>query len=303
MPSVMNLSKKSKKMKLAIENPSPLFKLSRRQSTKKIGNVFFPGNSVYGSHSIGESEILKCTPAAYINTGKKTSPAFFNGGCPQPPTILGTWGPGSLYLWKDFLKSRSPKPVATTKNVMGLPNGLAMIHWRKNNLNSDLDNSYSLEMITGWGSYSKKKIPNDYGWVNGTIFNLPVNNVDNFQVPFVHIYYREVTGKKNGVEQGTLHFWEAALSGKKQIKNVGLIYDQLKGHIDEHFDAIVSGRKYSNADIQVTEWPFSDVIDSVFYMGLDSNGQIPTVPSKYWSENNAYPENNTDILSQNLIPD
>ena len=158
-------------------------------------------------------------------------------------------------------------------------------------------NSYSLEMITGWGSYSKKNIPNDYGWVNGTIFNLPVNGVDNFQVPFVHIYYREVTGKQDGVEQGKLHFWEAALSGKKQIKNVGLVYDQLKEHIDEHFDAITSDKKYSNAEIQVTEWPLSDIIDSVFYMGLDSNGQIPSVPSKYWSKNVAYPENNTDILS------
>ena len=286
-----------------MDNSSLTFKLSRRKSTQKVGNVSFPGNAAYGSYSIGESEVLKCSPAAYINTGKKTSPGLFHGGCPQPPTILGTWGPGSLYLWTDYLKNRNPKPVATTKNVMGLPNGLSMIHWRKNNLNSALDNSYSLEMITGWGSYSKKKIPNDYGWVNGTIFNLPVNNVDNFQVPFVHIYYREVTGNKGGVEQGKLHFWEAALSGKKQIKNVGLIYDQLKGHIDEHFDAIVSGKKYSNADIKVTEWPLSDVIDSVFYVGLDSNGQIPTVPSKYWSKNSAYPENNTDILSQNPLPD
>ena len=303
MFSVIKAARKFKKLTPAIDRSSSVFQLSSRQSTEKIGNVSFPGNADYGSHSMGESEVVKCNPAAYINTGKKTSPGLFHGGCPQPPTILGTWGPGSLYLWTDYLKKQNPKQVATTKNVMGLPNGLAMIHWRKNNLNSDLDNSYSLEMITGWGSYSKKKIPNDYGWVNGTIFNLPVNGVDNFQVPFVHIYYREVTGKKNGVEQGKLHFWEAALSGKKQIKNVGLLYDQLKGHIDKHFDAIVSGNKYSNAEIKVSEWPLSDVIDSVFYMGLESNGQLPSVPSKYWSENSAYPENNTDVLSQNLMTD
>ena len=299
----LKATKKIKRIRPGMDRSSSAFKLSRRKSTKKIGNVSFPGNTDYGSHSIGESDVLKCNPAAYINTGKKTSPGLFHGGCPQPPTILGTWGPGSLYLWTDYLKTRNPKEVATTKNVMGLPNGLSMIHWRKNNLNSDLDNSYSLEMITGWGSYSKKKIPNDYGWVNGTIFNLPVNGIDNFQVPFVHIYYREVTGKKNGVEQGKLHFWEAALSGKKQIKNVGLLYDQLKGHIDKHFDAIISGEKYSKAEVKVTEWPLREVIDNVFYMGLDSNGQIPSVPSKYWSANSAYPENNTDILSQDLMPD
>ena len=297
------MAKKIRERKSSTKNFSSVFKLTRQKSTKKIGHVSFPGNAAYGSHSIGESEILKCNPGAYINTGKKTSPGFFHGGCPQPPTILGTWGPGSLYLWTDYLKNQNPEQVATTKNVMGLPNGLSMIHWRENNLNSDLNNSYSLEMITGWGSYSEKKIPNDYGWVNGTIFNLAVNGADNFQVPFVHIYYREVTGKKNGVEQGKLHFWEAALSGKKEIKNVGLLYDQLKGHIDEHFDAIISGKKYSSAEIEATEWPLSDVIDSVFYMGLDSNGQIPSVPSKYWSENSAYPENNTDILSENIMND
>ena len=123
-----------------------------------------------------------------------------------------------------FSEKSQSKTSRIDKNVIGLPNGLTMIHWLRNNFNSDLDNSYSLELITGWGSYSKKKIPNDYGCVNGTIFDLPVNDVDNFKVPFVNIYYREVTGNKGGVEQGTLHFWEAALSNK-QIKNVGLIYD------------------------------------------------------------------------------
>ena len=152
-------TKNLKRIRPGMDRSSSAFKLSRRKSTKKIGNVSFPGNADYGSHSIGESDVLKCNPAAYINTGKKTSPGFFNGGCPQPPAILGTWGPGSLYLWTDYLKTRNPKEVATTKNVMGLPNGLSIIHWRKNNLNSDLDNSYSLEMITGWGSYSKKKFP------------------------------------------------------------------------------------------------------------------------------------------------
>lgn len=34
----------------------------------------------------------------------------------------------------------------------------------------------------------------------------------------------------------------------------------------------------------MTEWPLREVIDSVFYMGLDSNGQVPSVPSKYWSD-------------------
>lgn len=87
------------------------------------------------------------------------------------------------------------------------------------------------------------------------------------------------------------------------VESQGLLYDQLKGHIDKHFDAIISGKRYSNAEIKVKEWPLSDVVDSVFYMGLDSNGQIPTVPSKYWSENSAYPENNADVLSQNPLPD
>ena len=45
------------------------------------------------------------------------------------------------------------------------------------------------------------------------------------------------------------------------------------------------------------DWPLSKVIDSIFYMGLDSNGQISVVPSKYWSANNACPANNQDELS------
>ena len=100
----------------------------------------------------------------------------------------------------------------------------------------------------------------------------------------MRFYYREVTGRKNGVEQGKLHFWEAALSGKKQIKNVGLLYYQLKGRIDKHFDAIISGERYSNAKIKVKERPLHEAINSVFCMGLDSNGQVHSVPSKYWSE-------------------
>ena len=54
----------------------------------------------------------------------------FHGACPQPKT---------------------------TKNVMGLPNGPSMTHWRKNNLNSDLNNLYPLEIISGWGSDSEEK--------------------------------------------------------------------------------------------------------------------------------------------------
>lgn len=101
----------------AMDKSSSIFKMSRRKSSQKVGNVSSPGNAAYGSHSLGESEFLKCNPAAYINTGQKTSPGLFHGGCPQPPTILGTWGPGSLYLWTDYLKNRNPKQVATTKNV------------------------------------------------------------------------------------------------------------------------------------------------------------------------------------------
>ena len=286
-----------------MENFSPSFyspkrkKAKNRKSVNEIGGVAFQGNSSYGSHSFGESSVLKCTPGAFLDAGKTTSPGFFNGGCPQPPAILGTWGPGPLYRWTDYLTKKKPDAVATAKNVMGLPNGLSMIHWKKNNLDSNLNNSYSLEMMTGWGSYSKKDIANDYGWVNGTIFNLSVSDKRRFQVPFVHIYYREVTGKKDGVEQGKLHFWEAALTKKKQIKKAGLIYDQLKEHIDTHFDAITSGKKFPESAVTVDEWPLNKVIDSVFYMGLDSNGQIPVIPSKYWSVNNAYPENNQNVLS------
>ena len=98
MFSEIKATKKLKKMSPGMDISSSAFKLFRRQSSKKIGNVSFPGNAAYGSHSIGESEVLKCSPAAYINTGKTTSPGLFHGGCPQPPAILGTWGPGSLYL-------------------------------------------------------------------------------------------------------------------------------------------------------------------------------------------------------------
>lgn len=261
-----------------------------------IGGISFPENSHYGVHSFGEPSVLECSGGAYMGAGKYVSPGFFSGGCPQPPAILGTWGPGPLYRWIDYLTEQKPDTVAKAKNVMGLPNGLSMIHWKRNNIDSSLDNSYSLEMMTGWGSYSKKNVPNDYGWVNGTIFNMSVSGKRRFQVPFVHIYFREVTGNKNGAEQGRLHFWEAALTRKRQIKNVDLIYDQLKEHIDEHFDAITSGKKFSKSSVAVDEWPLSGVIDSVFYMGLNSNGQIPVVPSSHWSANNAYPENNRNVM-------
>ena len=91
-----------------------------------------------------------------------------------------------------------------------------------------------------------------------------------------------MTGRKNGVQQGKLYSWEAALSSKKEIKNVGLLYDQLKGHIDECFDAKMFGKKYFDAEIEMMKRSLSGVINSVFYMGLDCNGEVPSVSSKYW---------------------
>ena len=90
-----------------------------------------------------------------------------------------------------------------------------------------------------------------------------------------------MTGRKNGVQQGKLYSWEAALSSKKEIKNVGLLYDQLKGHIDECFDAKML-KKYFDAEIEMMKRSLSGVINSVFYMGLDCNGEVPSVSSKYW---------------------
>ena len=69
---------------------------------------------------------------------------------------------------------------------------------------------------------------------------------------------------------------------KKEIKNVGLLYDQLKGHIDECFDAKMFGEKYSDAEIEMMKRSLSSVINSVFCMGLDCNGEVPSVSSKYW---------------------
>ena len=112
-------------------------------------------------------------PASYINTGPLTSPGIFSGGCPSPLTLAGSWGPGKLYAWQDYVKTgNTTTAIATNKNVIGLPNGIAMIHWNKNNLSSALNNNYSVEMITGWGSYPTKVVANDYGWVNGTIMNM-----------------------------------------------------------------------------------------------------------------------------------
>ena len=259
----------------------------------QIGIVDFPANSVYGDHAMDEAVTLQCQTPAYLDAGSEVSPGYFHGGCPQPATLLGSWGPGSLYIWTDFLTQEDPAPIASAKNVMALPNGIAMIHWDENNLDSSLNDSYSVEMITGWGSYTPKTIPNDYGWINGTIFNM----LDRFQVPFLHIYYREVTGTEDGVETGNLHFWEAALTTDEDIENVGLIYDQLKDQIDSHFDAITNNTRYSPSDLPEVPLPLADVIDSVYYMNMPSNGQIPTVASQHWSENTAYPGNNRDLLA------
>ena len=72
-PEIRVSKKYRKKTNQPTEASSQTFNLSRRQATKDIGNVYFPGNKAYGRHSIGESEILKCNPAAYLNTGKTTS--------------------------------------------------------------------------------------------------------------------------------------------------------------------------------------------------------------------------------------
>ena len=141
-------------------------------SNNNIGYIQVPPDDAYSTLSGTDPKGYECMPANYIDTGPLTSPGLFKGGCPGPLLLIGSWGPGKLYHWEEFIKmGETATAVASVKNVMGLPNGIAMIHWNTNNLSSTLNNKYSVEMITGWGGYDDKVLANDYGWVNGTILN------------------------------------------------------------------------------------------------------------------------------------
>ena len=230
-------------------------------------------------------EAFKCIPSQYINTHN-----WFGGGCPAPPTIMGTFGPGSIYKWSDVLTQSKPTALHSTYNVLALPNGVAMIHWDKNTLDSSLNGKYSLEMITGWGSFkSSKKRDHDFGWTNGIILNM----LGKFEVPFIHIFYREITETtENGTENGFLHFWEIPLLHREDVTNTKLIYVQLKDHINELFTLDGPQKIYTSERVYNVPPELSSVLDSVLYMKLPNNGAIATMPSKFWSENFTYPENN-----------
>jgi hypothetical protein len=248
---------------------------------------FLPDNA-YTTLSSSSPKAYRGKKSAYVNTGSTTSPGIFKGGLPLPMTIMGSWGPGNLYVWPQYIKTGS-KTVSVTraKNVLGLPNGIAMIHWDSNNLESSLAGKYTVEMVTGWGSYPAKVLPNDYGWINGTIMNL----LGRFQAPFIHIYYRKINGKNaQGVEQSTLYFWELLLT-EKTMPQAELLYTQLKASIDKYWNT-TTGKIYPDYTGKNVPEPLASAMNSVYFMMLPSNQDIPTVPPKYWSANTAYPENN-----------
>lgn len=263
-----------------------------RQHIKKKSNVpdqmqFLPDDA-YQQLSTDNTASYRGTKGAYIDTGSATSPGIFKGGMPLPMTVMGSWGPGNLYVWSQYIKTgTNTAAVARTNNVLGLPNGIAMIHWQSNNLEASLAGKYTVEMVTGWGSYPKKVLPNDYGWVNGTIMNL----LGKFQAPFIHIYYRKELGNNaQGVPQSTLYFWELLLDDKT-FDQAGLLYTQLKVNIDKYWP-VIDGKTYPKFDPKNLPEPLASVIGSVYFMMLPSNQDIPTVAPKYWHKNTAYPKNN-----------
>lgn len=263
----------------------------------------FPEDNTYASlDPVNDSSVFECSSqASYIDAG--TSPGFFAGGCPGPMSLLGTWSgengeSGRLYKWTEYLSqgpSDSPDVlVGTVTNIFALPNGIAMIHWDKNETLSALNGKMSVELITGWGAYPDKVLPGDYGWINGTIFNM----AERFQVPFIHIYYRQVrqiTGTvDDGIEHGTLHFWELLLPPEDMV-NAPTLYRQLKEHIDHYWtvvtDPSTAGQYGESIEVQS---PLKELMDGVYYMKLQDNQQIPTVPSTYWGPNTKYHGNNSN---------
>ena len=251
----------------------------------------FPADKYFKPIEASNPRMYKCDSPAFIRSGKSILQGAFYRGCPGPLVLNGTWGPGSLYKWQDFIKSGTgATPVATLKNLFGLSNSIAMIHWDQNNLSSALNGKFSLEMITGWGSYKHKVVKNDYGWVNGVILDI----LNEFQSPFIHIYYRKITkiDEKKKIEHGILYFWEAVLD-KKHQPQAKLIYSQLKNHIEKYWDA-TTGKMYPNYTNKGIPEPLASIMPSVFYMQLKDNQEIAIIPSKHWAKNTAYPENNQE---------
>lgn len=258
-------------------------------STPKGDNQmqFYPDTS-YPNLATTDPKVYTGTHGAVIDAGSSVSPGFFVGGRPGPMVLLGTWGPASLYTWTEYIKRGHLAPVdAQAYNLFGLPNGIAMINWKTNNLIPGLDGKFSLEMITGWGSYPKKEIENDYGWINGIIMNLNGRR----QAPFIHIDYRKITGTNaKGDEESTLYFWELLLDDT-MVDQAELLYHQLKEHIDKYWNAL-TGTVYPQYTSKDVPQPLASVIDSVYLLIAPSNQQIPTVPAEKWSANTAFPANN-----------
>ena len=253
-----------------------------------IGNITFPDDNAYTTVEGVDPVTNLCNTPYYINYDENTSPGYFIGGCPGPVQLLGTFGPGLLYSWVDLLtQGNLSQPLASLHNIFGLSNGVAMIHWDENNLDSSLRDKYTQEMLTGWGTFPDKKIANDYGWVNGVIFNF----LDKFQVAFIHIWFRNVTGvDDDGNETSDLYFWEAVIPESLYEKTEEL-YNQLRNHIDKYFD-LNETIIHNKTEVLNVPSPLSEVIESVFYMKIPGNNDIPNVPSKYWTKNTKYPENN-----------
>jgi|GEM_PF-1965680 len=239
-----------------------------------------------------DPKVYEGSPPIRIKTGEENSESssgYFIGGRGAPMTIIGSWGPGNFYLWQDYIKlGKKAKVNSIAYNTMALPNGIAMIHWKQNNLKESLGETYTIEMITGWGSYSKKVIPNDFGWINGVIINL----LDRNKAPFIHIYYRKENGKNaQGAPQGTLYFWEMLIK-KEDLGKVTLLYKQLREHVEKYWAVIEKGKIYTDySNISVPE-PLASLMKDVYFTALPSNQQMATIPPEYWVKNVAFPENN-----------
>jgi hypothetical protein len=258
-------------------------------TTPSIGYMYFSADEVYVTTATTDKAAYQCVPPRYLDTGSSTSPGLFSGGCPGPLPLIGSYGPGGLYRWPDYIVNGADKgtPVGFATNIMSLSNGIAMIQWDTNNLASGLNGTYTIEMLTGWGSYDDKVIPYDYGWVNGAIMNM----LGAFQAPFIHIYYVEITGTNDdGSEDAFIYFWELLLD-EDTIDDAELLYAQLKEHIDQHW-GVVSGEIFPDYTSGGLPEPLASVIDNVYFMRLPRNTAMASVPSSYWTNNVTYPGNN-----------
>ena len=183
-----------------------------------------------------------------------------------------------MYRWTDYIQNKTNADILGTMDfILGTSNGVTIIRWNKNYQIKDgsYDGKFSTEMCTGWGTYTRKHLKNDYGWENGIILNMSNNK----NAPFIHIWYR--TKKK-------LYMWEIriGLADVKLATNMKLL-EELKKHINYHFYIIDKTKTKSQKKLNISE-DFVHFIDEIYFIIAPINKSADSPDPKYWITNNNF---------------